>query len=274
MYAFIASSRHASLAVQQSNPFQRKCSTFSHPCACISVCFLHQIERYNALLVLVRRSCVELVKGIKGLVVMSADLDEVRGEHSCSHTAALDGFAGLVQSVCCVQHNDPALVARCFLAPPLTDPLTPLPHTPPTTPMPLQVFEALFAGKVPAAWLKAYPSLKGLAPWTIELLARIEQLARWAEGSYPRTYWLGGFTYPTGFLTAVLQVRVCVGRACDSSRAFEVCRVGGGSGCQGALGLSCGVHWPDFSAVRDVWSPCVPVAAAAADDCASQRHPH
>lgn len=44
-----------------------------------SCCSLHQIERYNALLVLVRRSCVELVKGIKGLVVMSADLDEVGG---------------------------------------------------------------------------------------------------------------------------------------------------------------------------------------------------
>jgi dynein heavy chain len=68
------------------------------------------------------------------------------------------------------------------------------------------VFEALYAGKVPAAWLKAYPSLKGLGPWTRDLLARIEQLARWAEGTYPRIYWLGGFTYPTGFLTAVLQV--------------------------------------------------------------------
>jgi len=71
----------------------------------------------------------------------------------------------------------------------------------------LQVFEALYAAKVPAAWLKAYPSLKGLGPWTRDLLARIEQLARWAEGTYPRIYWLGGFTYPTGFLTAVLQVQ-------------------------------------------------------------------
>lgn len=72
----------------------------------------------------------------------------------------------------------------------------------------LQAFEALYAAKVPAAWLKAYPSLKGLGPWTRDLLARIEQLARWAEGTYPRIYWLGGFTYPTGFLTAVLQVGV------------------------------------------------------------------
>lgn len=97
----------------------------------------------------------------------------------------------------------------------MTDLLTPPPHThPTTTTLPLQVFEALYAGKVPAAWLKAYPSLKGLGPWTHDLLARIEQLARWAEGSYPRIYWLGGFTYPTGFLTAVLQVRVCVCVAC------------------------------------------------------------
>jgi hypothetical protein len=36
-----------------------------------------QIERYNALLVNVRRSCAELVKGIRGQVVMSAELDQV-----------------------------------------------------------------------------------------------------------------------------------------------------------------------------------------------------
>jgi hypothetical protein len=41
-----------------------------------------QIERYNVLLVSVRRSCAELVKGIKGLVVMSADLDQVRRQGS------------------------------------------------------------------------------------------------------------------------------------------------------------------------------------------------
>lgn len=76
---------------------------------------------------------------------------------------------------------------------------------------PVQVFEALYNARVPAAWLKAYPSLKGLGAWTRDLLARIEQLARWAEGTYPRIYWLGGFTYPTGFLTAVLQVGKAAG---------------------------------------------------------------
>lgn len=110
----------------------------------------------------------------------------------------------------------------------------PLPHLPCLFHHPLctclvcvcQVFEALYAGKVPSAWLKAYPSLKGLGPWTRDLLARIEQLARWAEGTYPRIYWLGGFTYPTGFLTAVLQVCVCVVFVCLCLCAY-VCGLGG-----------------------------------------------
>ena len=51
----------------------------------------------------------------------------------------------------------------------------------------------------------SYPSLKPLGAWTRDLMARIEQLACWAAGSYPRVYWLGGFWQPASFLTAVLQ---------------------------------------------------------------------
>lgn len=36
------------------------------------------------------------------------------------------------------------------------------------------VFDALAGARVPAAWLKAYPSLKPLGAWTRDLLARIE----------------------------------------------------------------------------------------------------
>lgn len=58
---------------------------------------------------------------------------------------------------------------------------------------------------MPPLWLKTYPSLKPLGAWTRDLLQRIDQLARWVEDTYPAVYWLSGFTYPTGFLTAVLQ---------------------------------------------------------------------
>lgn len=109
----------------------------------LHVVLFQEVERYNALLARVRASCGELIKGIKGLVVMSADLDAI--------------------------------------------------------------FDALANAKVPAVWLKTYPSLKPLGPWTRDLLQRIEQLAKWIEEGYPRVYWLSGFTYPTGFLTAVLQ---------------------------------------------------------------------
>lgn len=109
----------------------------------LHVVLFQEIERYNALLRNVRASCANLQKGIKGLVVMSSDLDAI--------------------------------------------------------------FAALFDAKVPPAWLKCYPSLKPLGPWTRDLVARVGTLRAWAEGTYPNVYWLSGFTYPTGFLTAVLQ---------------------------------------------------------------------
>lgn len=43
----------------------------------LHVVLFQEIERYNLLLHSVRTSCTELQKGIKGLVVMSADLDSV-----------------------------------------------------------------------------------------------------------------------------------------------------------------------------------------------------
>ena len=62
--------------------------------------------------------------------------------------------------------------------------------------------------QVPPAWLKAYPSLKALGPWTRDLLQRLDQLKHWIDKGYPTCYWLAGFTYPTAFLTAVLQVHI------------------------------------------------------------------
>jgi len=109
----------------------------------LNTVLLQEIDRYNILLSKVRDSLIGLRKGIKGLVVMSAELDVV--------------------------------------------------------------FSCLLNGAVPPVWLKTYPSLKPLGPWMRDLIERIAQLNEWGNGQYPKVYWMGGFTYPTGFLTAVLQ---------------------------------------------------------------------
>jgi dynein heavy chain len=67
------------------------------------------------------------------------------------------------------------------------------------------VFNAIFEGRVPESWLFAYPSLKPLASWMPDLVERIQQLDDWGNIEQPKVFWLAGFTYPTGFLTALLQ---------------------------------------------------------------------
>jgi dynein heavy chain len=91
-----------------------------------------------------RVSLVDLEKGIKGLVVMSSDLEEV--------------------------------------------------------------FNCIKNAQVPPLWGKTYPSLKPLGAWTRDLVVRVEQFYKWSTTAHPPVhFWLSGFTFPTGFLTAVLQ---------------------------------------------------------------------
>lgn len=131
-------------------------------CACI------QILRYNVLLDTICTSLVELEKGIKGLVVMSSDLEEV---FTCIHNAQV-----------CIS-NFLIFIVVVF-------------HTV----YPLNV------SKVPPLWSKAFPSLKPLGAWTRDLIGRVEQFSTWATTTHPPVlFWLSGFTFPTGFLTAVLQ---------------------------------------------------------------------
>ncbi|XP_053319883.1 dynein axonemal heavy chain 2 [Spea bombifrons] len=69
-----------------------------------------------------------------------------------------------------------------------------------------EIFTCIHDARVPPLWEKAYPSLKPLAAWTRDLALRVEMFARWAETAHPPVlYWLSAFTFPTGFLTAVLQ---------------------------------------------------------------------
>ncbi|KAK1153304.1 dynein heavy chain 2, axonemal [Acipenser oxyrinchus oxyrinchus] len=69
-----------------------------------------------------------------------------------------------------------------------------------------ETFTCIYDARVPPMWERAYPSLKPLGSWTRDLVQRVEQFAKWAETAHPPVlFWLSGFTFPTGFLTAVLQ---------------------------------------------------------------------
>ncbi|XP_077326811.1 dynein axonemal heavy chain 2 [Lithobates pipiens] len=69
-----------------------------------------------------------------------------------------------------------------------------------------EIFTCIYDARVPPLWEKAYPSLKPLAAWTRDLASRVDMFARWAETARPPVlFWLSAFTFPTGFLTAVLQ---------------------------------------------------------------------
>ena len=104
---------------------------------------LQEAERYNHLLTLVRETMENLQKAIKGLVLITPDIENV--------------------------------------------------------------IRSIMEQRVPSIWLKSYPSSKSLTSWTVDLLHRINQIQSWIDNGAPTFFLLSGFTYPTGFLTAVLQ---------------------------------------------------------------------
>jgi hypothetical protein len=60
---------------------------------------------------------------------------------------------------------------------------------------------------VPIGWEKAaYPSLKPLASWVEDLILRVDFMNKWLTQGAPPAFWLSGFFFPQGFMTAVLQV--------------------------------------------------------------------
>ncbi|KAH3750472.1 hypothetical protein DPMN_184995 [Dreissena polymorpha] len=126
----------------------------------INVVLLQEIQRYNALLVEIRKSLKDLDMGIQGLVVMTVELESI--------------------------------------------------------------FICIYDGRVPPSWLKAYPSLKPLAAWTRDLVQRLDQLEKWATTAHPpNIFWMSGFTFPTGFLTAVLQLSARLNNVSIDSLSWE-----------------------------------------------------
>merc|ERR1712127_682784 len=110
----------------------------------LNIVLFQEIERYNVLLIQIKEAVIDVQKGIKGLVVMSAELEAT--------------------------------------------------------------YQCMLASIVPPSWKKIYPSMKPLAAWVLDLIDRIAMFAEWATTHRPPViFWMSAFSFPTGFLTAVLQ---------------------------------------------------------------------
>ncbi|KAJ8971587.1 hypothetical protein NQ317_002870 [Molorchus minor] len=110
----------------------------------LNTVIIQEAIRYNKLLVVIKSSLNDLLKALKGLVVMSEALEKMT--------------------------------------------------------------VSLFSNIVPAMWAsKAYPSLKPLGAWVIDLGARVKFLNTWVDRGIPPAFWISGFYFPQAFLTGTLQ---------------------------------------------------------------------
>lgn len=66
----------------------------------------------------------------------------------------------------------------------------------------------LFLNLQPDGWVKvAYPSLKGLAEWFVDLILRCDQLVEYSsELIAPKSLWISALFNPMSFITAIKQV--------------------------------------------------------------------
>lgn len=65
----------------------------------------------------------------------------------------------------------------------------------------------ILSGRIPPSWTKAcaYPSLKPLAGFVYDFLQRLQFFQKWLVQGKPTTFWISGFSFAHGFLTAATQ---------------------------------------------------------------------
>lgn len=64
----------------------------------------------------------------------------------------------------------------------------------------------LLRGEVPAVWRQAsFASTLPVGGWLQDLQTRVQFFRSWVQNGRPNVYWLPGFFFPQGFLTALLQ---------------------------------------------------------------------
>ncbi|TYZ58010.1 hypothetical protein PybrP1_003505 [[Pythium] brassicae (nom. inval.)] len=69
-----------------------------------------------------------------------------------------------------------------------------------------KMYSGFLVQQVPKEWENAgYPCLKPLASWIEDFFARIAFTSEWLVGGPPLAFWLSGFFFPQGFMTAVKQ---------------------------------------------------------------------
>ncbi|XP_035826580.1 dynein heavy chain 6, axonemal [Aplysia californica] len=105
-----------------------------------------EVDRFNKLLKVIRRSLEQLKKAIKGFVVMSEELE--------------------------------------------------------------MIYIAFLNNQVPKMWeAAAYPSLKPLASWVKDLILRCAFVHSWILFGPPKSFWLSGFFFPQGHMSANLKLK-------------------------------------------------------------------
>jgi dynein heavy chain len=84
------------------------------------------------------------------------------------------------------------------------------------------MYTAMMNNQVPHLWTRvAYPSLKPLASWMIDLQKRLAFFHQWVDEGPPPSFWMSGFFFPQGFMTGVLQNHARKYRLPIDALAFE-----------------------------------------------------